>query len=43
LIVRPPEVPVGTVITTGDQPVAAGFKAAQVAVELVIDVGPVQL
>jgi hypothetical protein len=43
LIVRPPEVPVGTVITTGDQPVAAGFKAAHVAVELVIDVGPVQL
>ena len=31
LIVRP--CPVGTVITTGDQPVAAGFDLAQVAVE----------
>jgi hypothetical protein len=31
LMVRP--CPVGTVITTGDQPTAAGFDLAQVAVE----------
>jgi hypothetical protein len=33
LIVRPPAAPVGTVITTGDQPPADGFNGAQVAVE----------
>jgi hypothetical protein len=33
LIVSPPLAAVGTVITTGDQPVAAGFNFAQVAVE----------
>src|ERR1035438_5290711 len=32
-IAKPPAAPVGTVITTGDQPVAVGFNAAHVAVE----------
>jgi hypothetical protein len=35
LITIPPVAPVGMVITTGDQPVAAGFNAAHLAVELV--------
>jgi hypothetical protein len=34
LIESPPVAVVGTVITTGDQPEAAGFRLAQVAVEL---------
>jgi hypothetical protein len=33
LIVSPPVAVVGTVITTGDHPVEAGFNGAQVAVE----------
>jgi hypothetical protein len=33
LICSPPVADVGTVITTGDQPVAPGFNIAQVAVE----------
>jgi hypothetical protein len=36
LIVRPPDAPVGTVINTGDQPVAAGFNFAQVAVDVMV-------
>jgi hypothetical protein len=35
LMVRPPVVPVGTVMITGDHPAAPGFNLAQVAVELV--------
>jgi hypothetical protein len=35
---KPPEAVVGTVITTGDQPAAAGFNLAQVAVDPVTGV-----